>query len=66
MSWCVRSSFGHEKRMTFDRSRSPAAVLFDIDGTLVHSNYVHVCAWLGAFRRLAAPSRLGGSIRRSG
>lgn len=27
----------------------PAAVLFDIDGTLVDSNYVHVAAWMYAF-----------------
>ena len=26
-----------------------AAVLFDVDGTLVDSNYLHVCAWLRAF-----------------
>ena len=28
---------------------APAAVLFDIDGTLVDSNYLHVVAWMGAF-----------------
>ncbi len=28
----------------------PAAVLFDIDGTLVDSNYVHVVAWMYAFQ----------------
>lgn len=28
----------------------PAAVLFDIDGTLVDSNYVHVAAWMQAFQ----------------
>ena len=34
-------------------SRSPApAVLFDIDGTLVDSNYLHVHAWQLAFTRL--------------
>jgi HAD superfamily hydrolase (TIGR01509 family) len=27
-----------------------AAVLFDVDGTLVDSNYLHVVAWLRAFR----------------
>ena len=26
-----------------------AGVLFDIDGTLVDSNYVHVAAWMQAF-----------------
>jgi HAD superfamily hydrolase (TIGR01509 family) len=28
----------------------PAAILFDIDGTLVDSNYVHVVAWMYAFQ----------------
>lgn len=28
----------------------PVAVLFDIDGTLVDSNYVHVLAWMYAFQ----------------
>ncbi|MCZ4077780.1 hypothetical protein O1W68_07500 [Rhodococcus sp. H36-A4] len=33
------------------------AVLFDIDGTLVDSNYIHVDAWSKAFfeARLTAP-----------
>jgi HAD superfamily hydrolase (TIGR01509 family) len=31
---------------------SPPAVLFDIDGTLVDSNYLHVHAWQRAFTRL--------------
>jgi HAD superfamily hydrolase (TIGR01509 family) len=30
--------------------RSPAAILFDIDGTLVDSNYVHIVAWMHGFR----------------
>ncbi len=30
-------------------TRSPGAVLFDIDGTLVDSSYVHINAWLHAF-----------------
>jgi HAD superfamily hydrolase (TIGR01509 family) len=30
----------------------PAAVLFDIDGTLVDSNYVHVAAWMYAFESI--------------
>lgn len=34
--------------MTDGRSR--AAVLFDVDGTLVDSNYLHVVAWWEAFR----------------
>lgn len=33
-----------------DSARSVDAVLFDIDGTLVDSNYVHVDAWSRAFR----------------
>ncbi len=31
---------------------SPTAVLFDVDGTLVDSNYLHVHAWLRAFHEL--------------
>ena len=27
----------------------PSAVLFDVDGTLVDSNYLHVHAWVRAF-----------------
>ena len=30
-------------------TRSPGAVLFDIDGTVVDSSYVHINAWLHAF-----------------
>jgi HAD superfamily hydrolase (TIGR01509 family) len=36
-------------------TRPPGAVLFDIDGTLVDSNYVHVNAWLYAFRAVGHP-----------
>jgi phosphoglycolate phosphatase-like HAD superfamily hydrolase len=38
-------------RMAFDNSRHDAslAVLFDVDGTLVDSNYLHVHAWQRAF-----------------
>jgi HAD superfamily hydrolase (TIGR01509 family) len=32
-----------------DSNTSPPAVLFDIDGTLVDSNYLHVHAWCRAF-----------------
>jgi HAD superfamily hydrolase (TIGR01549 family) len=32
-----------------DNAARPAAVLFDIDGTLVDSNYLHVHAWCRAF-----------------
>jgi HAD superfamily hydrolase (TIGR01509 family) len=31
------------------------AILFDIDGTLVDSNYAHVAAWTGALERLGHP-----------
>src|SRR5699024_1230357 len=31
---------------------APAAVLFDVDGTLVDSNYLHVHAWRRAFAAL--------------
>src|ERR1700760_1575894 len=34
-----------------DHDRAPA-VLFDVDGTLVDSNYLHVHAWQRAFREL--------------
>ncbi len=32
-----------------------AGVLFDVDGTLVDSNYVHVAAWLRAFHDVGQP-----------
>lgn len=32
-------------------STAPPAVLLDLDGTLVDSNYLHVLAWARAFRR---------------
>jgi HAD superfamily hydrolase (TIGR01509 family) len=35
--------------MTTDYASVPAAVLFDIDGTLVDSNYLHIHAWRRAF-----------------
>lgn len=34
---------------------TPAAVLFDVDGTLVDSNYLHVEAWAHAFDELGVP-----------
>jgi HAD superfamily hydrolase (TIGR01509 family) len=36
-------------------TRSPGAVLFDIDGTLIDSNYAHVNAWLQAFHAVGHP-----------
>lgn len=36
-------------------SSAPRAVLFDIDGTLVDSNYAHVDAWVKAFRDVGHP-----------
>jgi HAD superfamily hydrolase (TIGR01549 family) len=33
----------------------PAAILFDIDGTLVDSNYLHVDAWSRAFEDIGRP-----------
>ena len=40
-----------DTRMAFDNSQHDAspAVLFDVDGTLVDSNYLHVHAWQRAF-----------------
>jgi HAD superfamily hydrolase (TIGR01509 family) len=35
--------------------RGPEAVLFDIDGTLVDSNYLHVVAWMYAFQSAGCP-----------
>jgi HAD superfamily hydrolase (TIGR01509 family) len=34
---------------------TPSAVLFDIDGTLVDSNYQHIRAWVGAFCEIGRP-----------
>ncbi|NCT92155.1 HAD family hydrolase [Cellulomonas sp. APG4] len=36
-------------------STDPGAVLFDIDGTLVDSNYLHVHAWVQAFHAAGRP-----------
>ncbi len=41
--------------MTPTPSGRPAAVLFDIDGTLVDSNYLHVHAWVQAFAEVGHP-----------
>jgi HAD superfamily hydrolase (TIGR01509 family) len=38
-----------------DSARPPGAVLFDIDGTLVDSNYLHVNAWLRALQAVGHP-----------
>jgi HAD superfamily hydrolase (TIGR01509 family) len=38
-----------------DVSRDRSAVLFDVDGTLVDSNYLHVTAWLKAFDAVGHP-----------
>jgi HAD superfamily hydrolase (TIGR01509 family) len=37
------------------RSPEPGAVLFDIDGTLVDSNFLHVHAWVQAFTEAGHP-----------
>lgn len=37
------------------RPPAPAAVLFDVDGTLVDTNYLHVFAWIGAFHAVGHP-----------
>ncbi len=49
---------GYEGGMSEPSSgQGSTAVLFDIDGTLVDSNYIHVDAWSRAFfeARLTAP-----------
>lgn len=38
-----------------NRDHMPGAVLFDIDGTLVDSNYLHVHAWVQAFHDVGRP-----------
>jgi beta-phosphoglucomutase-like phosphatase (HAD superfamily) len=44
--------------------RAPGAVLFDIDGTLVDSNYLHVDAWLRALQAVGHP--VGSSLYQVG
>ncbi|HEV2890964.1 MAG TPA: HAD family hydrolase [Frankiaceae bacterium] len=39
-------------------------VLFDVDGTLVDSNYLHVAAWLAAFRRNGFDDVTGADVHR--
>ena len=41
--------------MSASNQQSPA-VLFDIDGTLVESNYLHAHAWARAFREVDIPT----------
>jgi HAD superfamily hydrolase (TIGR01509 family) len=41
--------------MTSATDRTPGAVLLDIDGTLVDSNYLHVHAWVQAFADVDRP-----------
>src|SRR4051794_24512811 len=37
------------------RARPRGAILFDVDGTLVDTNYLHVISWLRTFRRFGHP-----------
>jgi HAD superfamily hydrolase (TIGR01509 family) len=47
---------GRNTRVTdTEYARPPGAVLFDIDGTLVDSNYLHVNAWMHALRAVGHP-----------
>lgn len=41
--------------MRAGRRKTTSAVLFDIDGTLVDSNYLHVHAWYRAFAEVGEP-----------
>ncbi|GAB3605202.1 HAD family hydrolase [Conyzicola nivalis] len=41
--------------MTENRNPRPLAVLFDIDGTLVDSNYLHIDSWDRAFASVGHP-----------
>lgn len=42
--------------MTSQPTEPPGAVLLDIDGTLVDSNYLHVHAWVRAFAEVGRPA----------
>lgn len=42
-------------RMNSSPASAPTAVLFDIDGTLVDSNYLHIDAWDRAFSAVGHP-----------
>jgi beta-phosphoglucomutase-like phosphatase (HAD superfamily) len=52
-------------------SATPAAVLFDVDGTLVDSNYLHAVCWWEAFTQaghdvpMACIALLSGGISRA-
>jgi phosphoglycolate phosphatase-like HAD superfamily hydrolase len=51
--------------MLDEESGSPAsAVLFDVDGTLVDSNYLHIHAWGARSLRWASTSKRGGFTAR--
>ncbi|HWL35675.1 MAG TPA: HAD family hydrolase [Frankiaceae bacterium] len=43
---------------------SRSGVLFDVDGTLVDSNYLHVVAWLRAFRSTGHPEVRAADVHR--
>ncbi|HEU0131691.1 MAG TPA: HAD family hydrolase [Mycobacteriales bacterium] len=43
---------------------SRSGVLFDVDGTLVDSNYLHIVAWLRAFRAAGFPDVTGAQVHR--
>ena len=42
------------------------AVLFDVDGTLVDTNYLHAVAWFRAFRQVGAQVSMADVHRRIG
>ena len=41
-------------------SRSVQAALFDVDGTLVDTNYLHAVTWWEAFAQAGLPAADGG------
>ena len=41
----------HRKILAESRTARAPAILFDLDGTLIDSNYEHVAAWRLAFRK---------------
>ncbi len=46
------------------RAMSRTGIVFDVDGTLVDSNYLHVVAWLRAFRANGFPDVLAADVHR--
>src|SRR5207248_1880304 len=59
--WCILPGPGRGSRMI---THSGRAVLFDVDGTLVDTNYLHVLAWRRVFLERGEPEITGARIHR--